>query len=115
MTQQLDVTPIFELGEGFMASKAVLSAVELELFTVLGAEAMTGRQIGDKLGLHPRVIPDFPDTLVALGMLDRDDEPAGRYRATAETAAYPDKSSSTYRPRNPLPGNTSALPASAIG
>ena len=40
--------------------------------------------------------PDFPDTLVALGMLDRDDEPDPRYRNTTETAAYLDRSSPTY-------------------
>jgi len=74
-TPPVDPTRIFQLGEGFMASKTVLSAVELDLFTVLGNAEMTGRQIGDKLGLHPRAIPDFPDTLVALGVLDRDDEP----------------------------------------
>jgi len=97
MTTQLpDPTRIFQLGEGFMASKTVLSAVELDLFTVLGNAEMTGRQIGDKLGLHPRAIPDFPDTLVALGMLDRDDEPDPRYRNTSETAAYLDKASPTY-------------------
>ena len=96
MTPPLDPTRIFELGEGFMASKTMLSAIELGLFTALGAEAMTGRQIGDKLGLHPRAIPDFPDTLVALGMLDRDDGPDRRYRNTAETATFLDKSSPTY-------------------
>jgi hypothetical protein len=96
MTQPLDPTRIFELGEGFMASKTMLSSIELDLFTVLGVEAMTGRQIGDKLGLHPRAIPDFPDTPVALGMLDRDDGPDRRYRNTAETAAFLDKSSPAY-------------------
>src|SRR6478672_8980847 len=97
MTTQLpDPTRIFQLGEGFMASKTVLSAVELDLFTVLGNAEMTGRQLGDKLGLHPRAIPDFPDTLVALGVLDRDDEPEPRYRNTSESAAYLDRSSPTY-------------------
>jgi predicted O-methyltransferase YrrM len=96
MTQQIDPTRMFELGEGFMASKTVLSAIELELFTVLGDDALTGPQIGEKLGLHQRAIPDFPDTLVALGMLARDDGPAPRYRNTAETAAFLDKSSPAY-------------------
>ncbi len=95
-TQLIDPTRIFQLGEGFMASKTVLSAIELDLFTVLGNAEMSGPQIGEKLGLHPRAIPDFPDTLVALGMLDRDDEPDPKYRNTSETAAYLDKSSPTY-------------------
>ena len=57
---------------GFWASKTVLSAVELELFTQLGDEAMTGEEIGERLGLHPRAIYDFLDTLVALRFLERD-------------------------------------------
>ena len=46
--------------------RRVLSAVELELFTQLGAEAMTGEELGERLGLHPRAISDFLDALVAL-------------------------------------------------
>jgi predicted O-methyltransferase YrrM len=95
-TPPIDPTRIFQLGEGFMASKTLLSAIEIDLFTVLGNDRMTGPQIGEKLGLHPRAIPDFPDTLVALGMLDRDDESEPRYRNTTETAAYLDRSSPTY-------------------
>ncbi|MCA1704543.1 MAG: hypothetical protein LC808_15285, partial [Actinobacteria bacterium] len=37
---------------GFWASKTVLSAVELELFTHLSAEPMSGEEIGERLGLH---------------------------------------------------------------
>lgn len=57
---------------GFMASKTLLSAVELELFTRLGDDALTGEQIRNALGLHPRGITDFLDCLVALRLLDRD-------------------------------------------
>jgi hypothetical protein len=86
-----------QIGMGFWASKTVLSAVELELFTQLGSEAMTGEEIGERLGLHPRAIYDFLDTLVALGLLERDGEGSdGRYRNTAETAAFLDKGSPAY-------------------
>ena len=82
---------------GFWGSKALLSAVELELFTALGDDSMTGAEIGERLGLHARAVPDFPDTLVALGMLDRDgDGPDARYRNTQESRAFLDKSSPTY-------------------
>jgi hypothetical protein len=88
---------IMQIGMGFWASKTVLSAVELELFTQLGSEAMTGEEIGERLGLHPRAIYDFLDTLVALRLLERDGEGSdGRYRNTAETAAFLDKGSPTY-------------------
>jgi O-methyltransferase domain/Dimerisation domain len=94
---KLDPSHIIEVGMGFRASRTLLSAVELQLFTQLGAEAMTGEQIGERLGLHPRAIHDFLDTLVALGFLHRDQDGSdGRYRNTTETAAFLDKRSPTY-------------------
>jgi predicted O-methyltransferase YrrM len=94
---QLDPSHIMQVGMGFWPSKTVLSAVELELFTHLGSDAMTGEEIGEKLGLHPRGIYDFLDTLVALRFLERDgDGSEGRYRNTAESAAFLDKTSPTY-------------------
>ena len=86
-----------QVGTGFMASKTVLSAVELELFTKLGGEGMTAAELAGQLGLDARAVPDFPDALVALGLLDRDgDGPDARYRNTDATAAFLDKSSPTY-------------------
>jgi predicted O-methyltransferase YrrM len=85
------------VGAGFWASKTMLSAVELELFTQLGTESMTGEEVGERLRLHPRAIYDFLDTLVALRFLERDgDGTDGRYRNTAETAAFLDKRSPAY-------------------
>ena len=93
----LDPSQIIQVGMGFWASKVLLSAVGLELFTHLGSTSMTGQEIGERLGLHARAIEDFPDTLVALGFLERDGDGAGsRYRNTAETAAFLDKGSPTY-------------------
>src|SRR5215208_2577639 len=63
----LDPSQILQVGMGFWPAKTVLSAVELELFTELSSEAMTGEEIGERVGLHPRGIYDFLDTLVALG------------------------------------------------
>jgi predicted O-methyltransferase YrrM len=86
-----------QVGFGFWPSKALLSAVELGLFTELGANAMTGAEVGERLGLHERGIYDFLDGLVALQLLERDGDGAGaRYRNTPETAAFLDKSKPTY-------------------
>jgi SAM-dependent methyltransferase len=58
---------------------------------------MTGPQIAEALGLDARAIPDFPDALVALGLLDRDGEGADAlYRNTEETAVFLDKTSPAY-------------------
>lgn len=92
-----DPTHIMQVGMGFWPSKTLLSAVELELFTKLGSDSMTGEQLRERLGLHERGVYDFLDTLVALGLLDRDGEgPEARYRNTADGAVFLDKSSPAY-------------------
>jgi SAM-dependent methyltransferase len=94
---ELDPSHIMQVGMGFWPSKTVLSAVELELFTQLGSESMTGEAIGERLGLHARAIEDFLDTLVALRFLEADGDGGDRsYRNTAESAAFLDKRSPTY-------------------
>jgi O-methyltransferase domain/Dimerisation domain len=88
---------ILEVGMGFWPAKVLLSAVELGLFTELGATSMTGDELQRALSLHGRSNPDFFDTLVALGFLDRDgDGPEARYRNTAETAAFLDRNSPQF-------------------
>lgn len=88
---------ILETGLAFWPAKTLLSAVELGLFTTLGTGSRTGAELVQALGLHPRACPDFFDTLVALRFLARDgDGPDGRYRNTAETAAFLDRGSPTY-------------------
>jgi len=88
---------IMEVAMAFWPAKSLLSAVELGLFTTLGKNAMTGRELQDALALHPRANPDFFDTLVALGFLARDGDGAeARYRNTEETALFLDKQSPAY-------------------
>ncbi|MGB9279803.1 MAG: methyltransferase [Pseudonocardiaceae bacterium] len=94
---ELNPSHIMEIGAGFYASKTLLSAVELQLFTHLSAESMTGEEIGERLRLHPRAIYDFLDALVALRLLQREgDGNDARYRNTPETAAFLDKRSQAY-------------------
>ena len=85
---------IMEVGMAFWPAKTLLSAVELGLFTKLGATSLTGAELQDALQLHGRANPDFFDTLVALRFLDRDgDGPEARYRNTEETALFLDRHS----------------------
>lgn len=76
---------IMRLGLGFWASKTLLSAIELGLFTALAEGPLDASVLMRRLGLHPRSARDFFDALVALGMLERKD---GRYANTATTAHY---------------------------
>lgn len=88
---------ILQIGMGFMASRTLLSAVELELYTVLGDQAIPGPDLSEKLGLHPRSRLDFLDALVALGLLGRDgDGPDSAYYNTPDTAFFLDKASPAY-------------------
>ena len=84
---------LLKLGTGFFASKVLLSAVELELFTVLaeGPETLAG--ISSRIGLHPRSARDFLDALVALDCLERND---GHYANTPSTAHFLDKNKPSY-------------------
>jgi hypothetical protein len=86
-----------EVGLAFWPAKVLLSAIELGLFTELGARSMTGRELQHVLRLHPRANPDFFDTLVALRFLERDgDGPEARYRNTEETALFLDRNSPQF-------------------
>ena len=49
---QLDPSHIMDVGMGFWPSKTLLSAVELDLFSHLGGESMTGEEVGKRLGLQ---------------------------------------------------------------
>jgi len=90
VTKSLSAAEIVTLGHGFMDAKVLLVAVKLRLFDELQDGPLTGRQIGERLGLNARAIPDFPDALVALGVLERDaDGPGARYANTPAAARLP--------------------------
>lgn len=97
MSAQYDPSYIMQTATGFWASKVLLTAVELDLFTTIGDGAMTASQLGDVLGLHPRGTYDFFDALVALKFLNRDgDGPDGKYSNTPETFSFLNKKSPAY-------------------
>jgi hypothetical protein len=91
---QLDPGHILQTGFAFWASKTLLSAVEMEVFTELAKHPENLEALQGRLGLHPRSARDFFDTLVALGFLLRDDE--GLYRNTPATDLYLDKRKPSY-------------------
>ncbi|MDP2331825.1 MAG: methyltransferase, partial [Reyranella sp.] len=82
-----------QLGLGFWGSKALLSAVELGLFTHLADGPQDLATLTARLKLHQRGARDFLDALVALGMLDRT---ADRYANTAATGLFLDRRKPTY-------------------
>jgi hypothetical protein len=83
---------ILQTGLAFWASKTLLSAVEMEIFTELAKHPQDLDTLTGRLGLHPRGSRDFLDALVALGFLERQ---VGKYSNTPSTIFF---STSTSRP-----------------
>jgi ubiquinone/menaquinone biosynthesis C-methylase UbiE len=89
---------IMAVGSGYWASKVLLSAVGLGLFTQLGEDAMTAPVLAERLGLLTRPATDFFDALVSLDLLAREGNgPQARYRNTPETARFLDETSPAYQ------------------
>ncbi|MER5424672.1 methyltransferase [Streptosporangium roseum] len=76
---------ILRLGNAFCQAQALLTAVELDLFTVLHDGPATEEEISGRLGLHGRGLRDFLRLLVVLGLLEEEN---GRYRAAAGPDRY---------------------------
>lgn len=92
-----DPFSIMRTAFGFWESKVLLTAVEMELFSVLGPGSMTAGEIERKLSLHPRGTYDFLDALVSMGFLEREgDSPGGHYKNTDTTLHFLDKNSPSY-------------------
>jgi len=93
MTQAVTSDRIMQLGMAFWGSKALLSAVELGVFSELAKQPQDAETLRLRLGVHPRSARDFFDALVALGMLDRQN---GLYTNTPETDQFLDRAKPTY-------------------
>ncbi|WP_348265229.1 methyltransferase [Telmatobacter sp. DSM 110680] len=84
---------ILQTGLAFWASKTLLSAVEMEVFTELAKGPESLESLTGRLGLHPRSSRDFLDALVALGFLERQN---GNYANTASSNVFLDKRKPSY-------------------
>ncbi len=93
MSHELTPDKIMQLGLGFWGSKAFLSAIELGVFTELAKGPQDGESLRTRLDLHPRSARDFFDTLVSLGMLDRNN---GQYANTPEGDLFLDRAKASY-------------------
>lgn len=93
MTAAITPANIFRVGFGFWASKVLLSAVELGLFTELAKGPADLAALSQRLGLHERGARDFLDALVALKLINRQD---GLYSNTQETDLFLDRSKPSY-------------------
>jgi O-methyltransferase domain/Dimerisation domain len=90
------ITPdrIFKVAYAFREAKALLTAVELGVFTALADGPMEYERLRNRIGLHERGARDFLDSLVALGLLYRRED--GCYRNSAEADIYLTRGSPNY-------------------
>ena len=93
MSEQPNPEKILQTGLAFWASKTLLSAIEMGLFTELSRGPEHFDALSGRLGLHPRSARDFLDALVALGFLARDGD---RYANTPETDLFLDRKKASY-------------------
>lgn len=95
MLTNTDINPesILKIATGFWSAKVLLSAVELGVFTTLSQTSLDAAALGERLQLHERGVRDFLDALVALGLLQREDD---RYSNSPEAAQYLDHHQPTY-------------------
>ena len=85
---------ILDIGFAFRKSKVLLSAVELDVFTLLGCGPAHCDELAGRLEIHKRGARDFFDALVAIDLLQRD--VSGRYSNTPDSARYLDRRSPDY-------------------
>ncbi len=93
MHDQPSPANILQTGMAFWASKTLLSAVELDVFTKLSHGPASFSSLIEQVGLHPRSARDFLDALVALGFLKRE---ADHYSNTPETDLFLDRNKLSY-------------------
>jgi hypothetical protein len=84
---------LLQLGLGFWGPRALLSAVELEVFSALAKGPLGEDRLREQLGLHARSARDFLDALVALGLLQRR---AGKYSNAPDADTYLDRAKPGY-------------------
>jgi precorrin-6B methylase 2 len=95
--QKVDPSHIMQIGLGFWASKTLLTAVKLELFTKLAIRPLTAKEIKYEICLNERGLYDFLDSLVALGFLQRSGiKNTAVYSNSLDTALFLDKNKLSY-------------------
>jgi hypothetical protein len=101
MMENTNLSPsrIMQVGMGFWASKVLLSAVKLRLFTLLAPEPLSGPEIKRRLSLAAtdRHVYDWLDALVSLGFLQREGLlETARYSNAPDTDLFLDKGKKSY-------------------
>jgi hypothetical protein len=81
---------ILELARNFMESRILLSAAELDLFTVLAPAPLSAKEIAEKIGADLRALTILLDALAAMGLLSKQKD---QYHCAPPLAAFLSKTS----------------------
>lgn len=99
-TNQPSPANIMQIGSGFWASKILLTAVKLELFTHLSQQgSRSAKEIKNllKLSCTDRHLFDFLDVLLCFGFLNRDGLlETAKYSNSLDTDTFLDKAKASY-------------------
>lgn len=71
MPESLSPQGIMEMATAFMRSRVLLTAYELDLFTVLGEESRSSSQVAHALGTDERATDRLMNALCAMGLLEK--------------------------------------------
>jgi SAM-dependent methyltransferase len=86
---------IMTLARAFMRSRIILTAAELDLFTIIQDSPTTAEKVADRFGFDPRALERVLDCLVTFGLLQKI---GGAYSLTPEGAPYSSKHSASELP-----------------
>jgi SAM-dependent methyltransferase len=96
MTLENGPEKILGMAQGFMESRIMLSAAELNLFTLLSKAPLTAKEINDKIKGDLKALTTLLDAVAAIGLLQKKDD---AYFCAPDAAKYlTDDSSSTVLP-----------------
>ena len=85
MTQGNGPENILKMAQGFMESRILLSAAELNLFTPLSKTPLTAKEINDKINGDEKALTMLLDAAAAIGLLQKKD---GMYFCEPDAAKY---------------------------
>jgi len=89
-----DVRDVSRIGYGFMASKALFAALDLDLFTRLARQASTLDELAEGTGIPAKRLQTLMTALRALGLVGIDTD--GRFINSLAAADYLSKLSPSY-------------------
>jgi hypothetical protein len=84
MTKTITPESIQQIARGFSRARILLTAVELDLFTLLGSTPLSAEQVTDRLKSKVRATTVLLDALAAMKLIEKND---GKYLTTPEAVS----------------------------